>query len=162
MIFIALGANLPSRIGPPVATLRAALAELPSRGVAIVRVSSYYETQAWPDPSDPPFANAVAELRTAHSPRELLAVLHAVEESFGRTRNVKNAPRTLDLDLLDYGGRVEAGPPMLPHPRMDARAFVLEPLREIAPGWRHPVSGRTVTELLGNLPAAAVGLRRIR
>jgi 2-amino-4-hydroxy-6-hydroxymethyldihydropteridine diphosphokinase len=140
MIFVALGANIASAIGEPAQTLRAALARLEASGINIVMRSSFYKTRAWPDPSDPPFTNGVAQLTTALTPAALLAVLHDVEAMFGRTRTRPNAPRTLDLDLLDYDGRIEAGPPILPHPRIAERAFVLRPLYEIAPCWRHPVS----------------------
>jgi 2-amino-4-hydroxy-6-hydroxymethyldihydropteridine diphosphokinase len=148
MILIALGANLPSAAGPPAETLRAALGVLAEAGVEPINISSLHETVAWPDPDDPPFVNAVAEVTTNLSPPELLRVLHKIERQFGRERSVRNAPRTLDLDLLDYDGRIDAGPPVLPHPRMHERAFVLAPLAEIAPDWRHPVSGRSATELL--------------
>jgi len=78
---------------------------------------------------------------TAHSPAELMEILHKIESAYGRTRSAKNAPRTLDLDLIDYHGRVEEGPPVLPHPRMAERGFVLIPLADIAPEWRHPATG---------------------
>ena len=117
----------------------------------MLRVSAFYETRAWPDPSDPPFVNAVAKVRTDLQPVALLALLHKVETRFGRTRSAPNAARTLDLDLLDYDGRVEEGPPVLPHPRIAERRFVLEPLAAIAPDWRHPVSGRAARELLQGL-----------
>ena len=150
-IFIALGANIPSAAGPPVATLRAALAALRGHGIQIRRVSSFRQTAAWPDPSDPPFTNAVAGIETDLQPIALLGLLHEVETSFGRKRSAPNAPRTLDLDLIDYGGRVEHGAVEIPHPRMAVRRFVLEPLGEVAPGWRHPVTGLSVEALLASL-----------
>ena len=160
MILIGLGANLPSRAGAPQVTLRAALATLGRRGIGITAVSHFWRTAAWPEPVDPRYVNATAGLATRLGPLELLNVLHEVETEFGRDRSgdmvKKNAPRTLDLDLLDYNGLVQAGPPELPHPRIEARAFVLIPLREVAPDWRHPVSGRSISELIAALgPAAA-------
>ena len=151
MILIALGANLPSQAGAPEQTLRAALARLEGEGITVARVSSFYNTKAWPDPADPLFVNAVAAVATALAPDALLAALHGIETAFGRSRSTKNAPRTLDLDLLDYDRRVEAGPPILPHPRIAERDFVLRPLAEIAPDWRHPVSGLAAGELLSRL-----------
>lgn len=154
MILIALGSSIPSRAGDPVRTLQAALADLRENGVTPVAVSRFYRTPAWPDPRDPEFVNAVSQVMTELSPANLMATLQDVETRFGRTRAARNAPRTLDLDILDYAGRVESGPPVLPHPRMESRAFVLVPLRDVAPDWRHPVLGLSVTELLKALPAA--------
>lgn len=150
-IFIALGANIPSAAGPPDVTLKAALAALEQRGVQIRKISSFRQTDAWPDPSDPPFINAVAEIETDLQPVALLGLLHELETSFGRKRSVPNAPRSLDLDLIDYRGRVMQGALDLPHPRMAVRRFVLEPLAEVAPGWRHPVTGLSVEALLAAL-----------
>ena len=153
MILIALGSSLPSLAGDPSATLRAALMHLAQNGVPQLAVSRFYSTPAWPDSADPAFVNAVARVMTELSPSELIARLHETETAFGRIRDVRNAPRTLDLDILDYDGRVEQGPPVLPHPRMETRAFVLIPLRDVAPDWRHPDSGRPVEELLAAIPA---------
>jgi 2-amino-4-hydroxy-6-hydroxymethyldihydropteridine diphosphokinase len=151
MILIALGANLPSPVGPSGATLAAALASLEKRDVKIRAVSPFYQSIAWPDAGDPPFVNAVAEIGTNLQPFALMGLLHDVETDFGRKRSVPNAPRTLDIDLIDYDGRIEAGPPVLPHPRLAQRGFVLVPLRDIAPGWRHSVTGASAAELLDRL-----------
>ena len=148
MILIALGANLPSPAGPPTATLRAALARLEEQGVKILSVSSFYETPAWPDPAQPAFVNAVAAVESTLQPVELLTLLHGVETDFGRLRSAPNAPRTLDIDLLDYDGKRMADGVMLPHPRMAERSFVLVPLAQVAPNWRHPVTGEAVRDLL--------------
>ena len=156
MILVALGANLPSRAGEPSATLQAALAAIERRGVKVEQVSRFYRSEAWPDPSDPPFVNAVARVTTELSPAELLRLLHDVEREFGRERGERNAPRTLDLDLIDYDGRKEQGEVELPHPRMASRLFVLLPMSDIAPVWRHPVNGKFVSELIGDLPPVKI------
>lgn len=161
MILIALGGNLNSRAGAPARTLDAALAALAKTGVNIQAVSPYYVTPAWPDPSDPHYVNAVARVTTALPPPALMALLHDTETSFGRVRSIRNAPRTLDLDLLDYDARVEVGPPALPHPRLAERAFVLVPLADVAPDWTHPATGRSIQALLDALPPGERDLKRL-
>jgi 2-amino-4-hydroxy-6-hydroxymethyldihydropteridine diphosphokinase len=151
-ILIALGANMPSRAGPPAQTLKAALAALGDAGVGVLKVSSFLQTEAWPDPGDPPFTNAVAAVQTSLQPVALLELLHTVETAFGRVRSRPNAPRTLDLDLLAHGGTIAGGQGLeLPHPRLAERRFVLEPLAQIVPHWRHPVTGLTPDEMLDRL-----------
>lgn len=156
MILIALGANLPSPAGAPTETLRQALFRLAQRRITVEKQSGFYKTAAWPDPVDPPFVNAVASVHTELGPSQLLAVLHKIEAQFGRRRGAANAPRTLDLDIIDYDQRIEQGPPELPHPRMHMRLFVLCPLRDVAPAWRHPVLHATVSELIAALPQTPI------
>jgi len=152
-VYIALGANIPGPAGAPRATLEAALARFEAAGVHIRRRSRWYRSPAWPDPADPEFVNAVAELETGLAPAALLALLHQIEAALGRARAAPNAPRAIDLDLIDYQGWIEGGAdgPVLPHPRLHQRAFVLLPLAEIAPDWRHPVSRSAIGELIAAL-----------
>lgn len=153
MILIGVGANLPGPAGSPRATCEAALAYLGALGVPTLACSPWYETAPVPASDQPWFVNAVARVGTALSPEGLLAALHKVEAVFGRVRGVPNAARTIDLDLLAYGDLVRVvDAPLVPHPRLHERAFVLFPLRELAPGWRHPVLDRTAVDLAEDLP----------
>lgn len=158
MILIAAGSNLPFCGLDSQALVLKAVQAL-GRISQIKKVSSLYETPAWPDDSDPPFINAVAEVETALAPEALLAALHAIEAGFGRRRSQRNAPRTLDLDLIAYHEERrsgEAGGLALPHPRLAERAFVLVPLAEIAPSWRSPASAETATAMLERLSTKEV------
>ena len=151
MILIGLGANLPSlRHGPPRAALEAALLALADAGVGVIARSRWYESAPVPPSDQPWFVNGVVRVETASDPAELLDLLLAIERGLGRERRTANAPRVMDLDLLAYGEVISDGAegPVLPHPRLHERAFVLLPLREIAPDWRHPALGRGVGELI--------------
>ncbi len=156
-IYIGLGANLSHpKYGTPRQTLEAALADLGRRGLQIQRVSPWYRSAPVPASDQPWYVNAVAEVETDWPPDRLLAELHAVEEAFGRVRTVPNAARFIDLDLLDYKGEIAvggAGRATLPHPRMAERAFVLRPLADLVQGWRHPVSGQAIRDLIAALPS---------
>ncbi len=162
MILIGVGANLPSPPhGSPRATCGAALAALAGAGLSIARRSQWYKSAPQPVSDQPWFVNAVVRVQTALDPKDLLDLLLKTEESFGRRRGELNAPRILDLDLLAYGEMVSdkeqpdaagARAPDVPHPRMHERLFVLLPLRDVAPGWRHPVSGMSVEDLIQALP----------
>ena len=154
MILLGLGANLPSAAGPPTATLEAALAKLQAQGVEVVARSRWYRTTPVPRSDQPWFVNGVVSVRTHLGPDQLLALLHRIEAEFGRSRGIRNEARTLDLDILDFDGIIkdEAGL-VLPHPRLHERAFVLLPLQEVAPEWRHPRLDRSVSALVAALPA---------
>jgi 2-amino-4-hydroxy-6-hydroxymethyldihydropteridine diphosphokinase len=156
MILVALGANLPStKFGVPPTSLEAALSLLETEGVRVRQRSRWYRSAPVPASDQPWYVNGVAEVETSLSPEELLAALHRIEALFGRRRRERNEPRVLDLDLLAFDERVSKPtdpPPELPHPRLHERAFVLNPLAEIAPGWRHPRLGLPIGEMIRRLP----------
>lgn len=138
-VIVALGCNDKGVWASCEESLEAALARFRAEGIDVLARSSWWSSQAWPDPTDPPFVNGVVIVRTEHDPRALMGKLARIEDIFGRRRSVRNAPRTLDLDLIAYGrlnGDLEGL--ILPHPRAAERLFVMGPLAEIAPDWRHP------------------------
>ena len=145
---IALGGNLPGAYGSVEQALEAAVAQLPQAGFQPVRTSRWWRSQAWPDPAHPAFLNGVVLARTNLTPDGALAALHRLEAAFGRARSAANAPRTLDLDLIALGRAViDSEALKLPHPRAADRYFVMGPLAEIAPRWRHPVLSATAQAL---------------
>lgn len=160
--FIALGANLPFEGQPPAETLGRAAAVLEAAGLAPLGYSSLWETAPWPPSEQPNYLNAVMELDASGlGPQPLYDVLRAVEARFGRARRLRWDARTLDLDILALEGFVgDFGGIELPHPRLHERAFVLAPLAELAPDWRHPLLGQSAAEMLAVLGSAG-GYRRL-
>lgn len=152
---VALGSNLPGPYGTSDALLEAALARFPEVGLKVLRRSSLWRSAAWPDPDGPEYRNAVALVEAGAGARAVMAALQSLEERMGRERSARNAPRTLDLDLIAYGRELSAAPDLtLPHPRAHERLFVMGPLAEIAPDWIHPGLEQTAAQLAA---AAAVG-----
>ncbi len=148
---IAMGSNLGARR----ALLRGALAEMRVLG-RLRAVSPLYETEPVGLREQPAFLNAAALVGTGLGARELLGRLLEIEARHGRVRGEKDGPRTLDLDLLFYGGELIREPGLeVPHPRLHERRFVLAPMAAVAPGWRHPRLGKTVAEMLEGLKGAA-------
>lgn len=157
MIYVGLGANLPSPDhGTPEATLAAALERFSVAGVTVVARSPWYRSAPVPRSGQPWFVNGVAAVETALAPGSLLSALHGIEAAFGRVRRERWGPRIIDLDLIAFHDEVLAVPGGLeiPHPRMHERAFVLRPLADLAPDWRHPVLGRGVGGLIAGLDGA--------
>lgn len=164
MILIGIGANLPGRSGPPERAVVRALARLGEFGIAVVRRSRVYRTAAVGPGGQASYANLVARIETTKPPAALLSVFHQVEREFGRGRGAVWAARPLDIDLLAYHDAIlgwepaavrrgaRAAPPrpmcpVVPHPRLHLRPFVVGPLMDIAPAWHHPVFGETTATL---------------
>jgi 2-amino-4-hydroxy-6-hydroxymethyldihydropteridine diphosphokinase len=159
VILVAIGANLAGPHGEmPLVACRAAVEALRSLpGLRLAALSHFYETEPLPPSGQPAYVNAVARLEGVADPVWLLARLHGIEQRAGRVRGVRNAARTLDLDLIEHDGLVRDSPnPILPHPRAHLRAFVLVPVADVAPDWVHPRLGRRIAELLSSLPPQGV------
>lgn len=173
---VALGGNLPSDFGGPESTIRAAYLRLGDEGLRIVKKSRLFETPCFPPGAGPDYVNAAALVESDLDAPALLERLHKVEAAFGREREQRWGMRTLDIDLigggdlvlperdtyaawrdLDLETQMKATPDqlILPHPRMHERAFVLVPVNDVAPEWKHPVLGQTVAEMLAVLPESA-------
>lgn len=160
MILVAIGANLPAPDGAPALETcrRAAVALDRLPGLRLRGLSRWWETAPIPPSGQPPYINGVAHLApglgaSCPDPAALLAALAAIEADHGRVRGEANAARTLDLDVIAMGDLVRAAPdPVVPHPRAHLRGFVLAPLAEVAPDWRHPVLGQTAGGLLAGMP----------
>lgn len=176
-LLVALGANLPFEGDPPEVTLRRCLKALSEEGLSLLAVSRFYATPCFPAGAGPDYVNAAAVLQggAESDPTSILAGLHRVESAFGRRRASRWGMRTLDLDLVAMGDSVlpdaatqdawrnlapdaqaRTAPEtlILPHPRLQDRAFVLVPLADVAPGWVHPRTGLTVAAMLAACPAA--------
>jgi 2-amino-4-hydroxy-6-hydroxymethyldihydropteridine diphosphokinase len=154
-VVIALGSNLAGTHGSCEALLEAALARFADHGLTVTARSGWWRSAAWPDPTAPAYLNGVSLVETDLTPGETLEALHAIEREFGRARGEINAARTLDLDLIAFGRLVLEAPGLcLPHPRAHERLFVMGPLAEIAPDWRHPVNRLSAAALA---VAASVG-----
>jgi len=156
LILVALGSNLPSEHGDPLATLMAGIARIDAHDdIAVVARSAVYKSAPVPISGQPWYHNAVISIETDLKPFTLLASLQEIEAVFGRERDAsnRNAARTLDLDVIAYDNLVidEVGLE-IPHPRMGERAFVLLPLCDVGPHWKHPISGLSVAEMIDGLP----------
>jgi len=159
-VLVGLGANSPGPWGSPAKTLKRALRELERRGITVEAVSNLYETAAMGAARQPPYVNQVALLATSLPAPALLRLLKQIEAQAGRRGGRPWGPRTLDLDIIDYKGmilnwsqsrktmpRARVRPLVLPHPQLELRPFVLRPLLDVAPNWRHPVLKLSAKEL---------------
>jgi len=158
MILVALGSNSNGPWGTPRDAVEEALRRLNGNGIKVKKVSQLLVTAPFGVTDQPDFINAVAEIDTRLAPEDLLLRLHVIERLAGRQRTLRWGPRTLDLDLIDYHGFIRRSvPPLLPHPGIAERIFVLAPIAEIAPQWRHPVSKLTAAAMLKRLDQQGEG-----
>ena len=157
MILLGIGSNLPSIFGDRFKNIDLAISNLIEYGIEINKKSSYYETPSYPDKTNPNFINIIIDVETRLPPVDLASVLLFIEESLGRRRSKKNDPRTCDIDIIDYNNQIinfkyNDLDFVTPHEKLAFRNFVLYPLQEIYPDWKHPKTKELISALIEKLP----------
>ena len=156
MIFLGLGSNLPSSYGDRFANINLAISYIEDHGIQIINKSSFYETYSYPNKENPKFINVVISIKTDLSIVDLMSVLLFVEEKLERKRIKKNDPRTCDIDIIDYNNQIldfkyKNLNLTVPHTNLIFRNFVLFPLQEISPEWKHPITKENISALIDKL-----------
>jgi len=156
MIFLGLGSNLVSNFGDRFKNIDLAINFLKEKNINLVNKSSFYESVSYPNKNDPKFINIVISIETSLKSDDLMSFLLSIEERLGRKRTKKNDPRTCDIDILDFNGKIISKKYSkftlnIPHKKMIERDFVLYPLKEICPDWRHPKTNDSIDILIKNL-----------
>ena len=156
MIFLGLGSNLPSKYGDRFANINLAISSLESYGIKVIKRSSFYKSPSYPDKENPEFINVVILVETNLPPVDLMSVLTFIEEKLERKRIKKNDPRTCDIDIIDYNSQIlnlkyNNLDFTVPHKELASRNFVLFPLSEISPMWKHPKTKETINNLIQKL-----------
>ncbi len=149
--YLAIGSNLENKIN----NIEITKVELEKYKIKILKSSSNYISESWPDPSMPNYINIIIKIKTSLAPLELLKICNLIELKLGRVRVKKNAPRTCDIDIIDYNKMIlneKDSQLILPHPRMSTRNFVLIPLYEVDKSWKHPKSKINIVNLINSLP----------
>tara|TARA_B110001452_G_scaffold47189_1_gene36093 strand:- start:59 stop:580 length:522 start_codon:yes stop_codon:yes gene_type:complete len=151
LAYLAIGSNLGNKLN----NIELAKLELENKKIKILKSSSIYISKSWPDPTKPSYINVIVKAKTTLTPIELLKVCNFIELKLGRVRTTINAPRTCDIDIIDYDKRILNGKNkklILPHPRLCKRNFVLLPLFEIEKSWKHPKTKSNLVNLINSLP----------
>ena len=157
MLLLGLGSSLSSNFGNRFKNIDLAISYLQSHKIQLLKKSSFYETLSYPDIKNPKFINVVIEVLTDLPPDKFASVLISIEETLERKRNQKNEPRTCDIDIIDFNGKVmnfihKGLIFKIPHEKLIYRNFVLFPLHEIAPNWIHPITKEKISNLIAKLP----------
>jgi len=150
-VYLAIGSNL----GNKISNIEITKVELEKYKIKILKSSSKYMSESWPNPSMPNYINIVIKIKTSLAPLELLKICNLIELKLGRVRSKKNTPRTCDIDIIDYDKKIlneKNNQLILPHPRMSKRNFVLLPLFEVDKAWKHPKSKINIVNLINSLP----------
>jgi len=151
IVYLAIGSNL----GNKKLNIEKAKSNLQAHDIKILKCSNNYESNSWPDNNNPKFINIVLKIKTILSPINLLKILNIIEIKLGRSRSKKNAPRTCDIDIIDYDKKIlniKNKKLILPHPSISTRNFVLLPLFEIDQSWKHPKTKINIVKLINSLP----------
>ncbi len=148
MVYIGIGSNLGNRL----ANIEKAKYFLKLSGIKILKSSSYYETESWPDPRKPKYLNIVIQSNTRIKPENFIKISQSIEKKLGRKKKLKNSPRTCDIDIISYRNDIIKGKITIPHEKMSDRNFVLIPLFEISPNFVHPKTKKSIKELIFSLP----------
>ena len=166
MIYLGIGSNLPSSFGNKLDNINSSISLLKKNNIEILKKSSFYESLAFPNNDDPKFINIVVQVKTLLDPKDLMKTLLKIEEILERKRIKKNEPRTCDIDIIDYKGKIinlefDNHLLQIPHGSIAERNFVLFPLKEICPNWSHPLSNISIDSLITNLKNKNNGITKL-
>ena len=152
MIYINIGSNLDSQNGDRFYNLNKAKDLISVGKIKVIKASSIYETPSYPNQKNPKFLNICLEIKSKENPEVLIKKFKNIEKKLQRNKGLKNLPRTCDIDIIDYKGKIiNSNNITIPHPRAHLRNFVLYPLKEIEPNWSHPVLNKSIDNLLSEL-----------
>ncbi len=152
MIYINIGSNLNSSEGDRLYNLKKSIKLINTKKIKIINISNIYETPSYPNEKNPKFLNVCLAVQSKEKPDLLIKIFKSIEKKLQRNRGLKNQPRTCDIDIIDYYGKIiNSNQLILPHPRAHLRNFVLFPLKEISPKWIHPIFNKKIEFLIRNL-----------
>ncbi len=152
MIYLSIGSNLNSKFGNRFDNIAKTISLLQSKKIKIIKASNFFESPSYPNKKNPKFINIAIEIEYNLSPEQLLKEIFLIEKKMDRKRNLKNAPRTCDIDIIDFKGKISNNKTLtIPHPKAHLRNFVLYPLKDINSKWKHPITNKRIDLLIKKL-----------